>query len=524
MRKEIEIAMTPRQAADASGWKGAFAQILHVNPGKIRYIRPIQRSVDARSQRVKIRIKAEIFIDEAPPGNLKIRKKGYPDVSRKPPVIIIGAGPAGLFAALTLIEKGFKPVIFERGKDVKSRKYDIAQLNREGLVHPDSNYCFGEGGAGTFSDGKLYTRSSKRGNVSEILETLVAHGASEDILIDSHPHIGTDKLPAIIQAIRNTILDSGGQIFFNKRVTDLVIEKGAVTGIIDKNGNRFDGQAVILATGHSARDIFELLIAKNILVEAKSFALGVRVEHPQELIDSIQYHTTSFGIARDPFLPAASYSLVKQVNGKGVFSFCMCPGGTIVPAATEGGQVVVNGMSNSKRNSPFANSGIVVTLDHTDFSNLDRFGALAGLEFQKQIEEKCWIASGRSQKAPAQRLADFVEGIVSSSLPQCSYHPGVVSANLNDLLPAMVAERLREGFRVFDQQMKGFLTNEAIVLGTESRTSSPVRIPRNETTLEHLQVARLYPCGEGAGYAGGIVSSAIDGVRCAIAIAQKNSR
>lgn len=523
MRREIEIAMTPRQAADIAGWKGAFAQVLHVNPGKIRHIRPLQKSVDARSQKVKIRIKAEVYIDEAPPGNLKVRKKDYPDVSGKQPVIIIGAGPAGLFAALTLIEKGYKPVIFERGKEIKSRKYDIAQLNREGLVHPDSNYCFGEGGAGTFSDGKLYTRSSKRGSVSEILETLVAHGASEEILIDSHPHIGTDKLPAIIQAIRNTILDSGGEIFFNRKITDIVIEKNATTGVIDKNGNRYNGQAVILATGHSARDIYGLLVSKNILVEPKSFALGVRVEHPQELIDSIQYHIPA-GMARDPFLPSASYSLVKQVDGKGVFSFCMCPGGTIVPAATEDGQVVVNGMSNSKRNSPFANSGIVVTVDPADFSYLSHFGALAGLEFQRQIEEKCWLASGRSQKAPAQRLTDFIEGIASSSLPQCSYHPGVVTADLNTILPSMVAERLREGFRLYDKQLKGFLTAEAIILGTESRTSSPVRIPRDEATLEHTQVARLYPCGEGAGYAGGIVSSAIDGVRCALAISQKHTR
>jgi uncharacterized protein len=520
MRKEVEIAMTPRQASDSSGWKMAFAQVLHLPVARIKYIKPIQRSIDARSQKVKIRLKAELYIDEAPQTSLKPHKKVYPDVSKKRPVIIIGAGPAGLFAALTLIEKGIKPLIFERGKDVKSRKYDIAQLNREGIVHPDSNYCFGEGGAGTFSDGKLYTRSSKRGNVNEILETLVAHGADEDILFDSHPHIGTDKLPAIIQAMRNTITQAGGEIFFNHRITDIVIEKGNARGVIDKNGNRHDGLAVIVATGHSARDLFELLHRKNILLEAKSFALGVRVEHPQQLIDSIQYHSQA-GIQRDPFLPAASYSLVKQLDGRGVFSFCMCPGGTIVPAATENGQVVVNGMSNSKRNSPFANSGIVVTVDAADLQHLSEYGPFAGLEFQRQVEELCWNAAGHSQRAPAQRLNDFVEGIASSSLPQCSYHPGVVSADLNQLLPQSIASRLRDGFRQFDRQMKGFLTNEAIILGTESRTSSPIRIPRNETTLEHVQVARLYPCGEGAGYAGGIVSSAIDGVRCATAIAQK---
>lgn len=521
MRKEVEIAMTPRQASETSGWKGSFAQILHVQPGRIKYIRPLQRSIDARSQKVKIRLKAEVYIDEMPQVDFRIRKRSYPDVSRKKSVIIVGAGPAGLFAALTLIGYGLKPVILERGKDVKSRKYDIARLNREGIINPDSNYCFGEGGAGTFSDGKLYTRSSKRGNVAEILETLVAHGASEDILIDSHPHIGTDKLSAIIGAIRNTILDSGGEIHFNTKITDIIIEKGTARGVADKNGNRFDGAAVILATGHSSGDIYELLRSKNILVEAKNFALGVRVEHPQELIDSIQYHTAA-GHQRDLFLPAATYSLVKQVDGKGVFSFCMCPGGTIVPATTEDGRVVVNGMSNSMRNSPYANSGIVVTVDPADLSHLSRFGAMAGLEFQRQIEEKCWLASGRSQRAPAQRLADFVEGFTSSSLPQCSYHPGVVVTDLSDILPAFIAERLREGFRLFDRQMHGFLTNEAIILGTESRTSSPVRIPRNEDTLEHIQVAGLYPCGEGAGYAGGIVSSAIDGVRCAAAVSQKH--
>ncbi|HPT02499.1 MAG TPA: FAD-binding protein [Bacteroidales bacterium] len=522
MRKEIEIRMTPRQAADKASQKDFFAQQLRIPVSRIKFIRPIQRSVDARSKNIKISLKAEVFIDELPVGALKPVKKNYPDVSRKQPVIIIGAGPAGLFAALTLIGNGLKPVIFERGKDVKSRKSDIARLNREGLINPDSNYCFGEGGAGTFSDGKLFTRSSKRGNVSEILETLVVHGANEDILIDSHPHIGTDKLPAIIQAIRNTITESGGEFHFNCRITDIIIEKGKACGVTDLNGDRHDGAAVIIATGHSARDIFELLHNKGLQLEPKSFALGVRVEHPQPLIDSIQYHSSP-GTLRNSFLPAASYSLVKQVEGRGVFSFCMCPGGTIVPAATESGQVVVNGMSNSRRNSPYANSGIVVSIEQEDIQHFSKHGPFAGLEFQRQVEEACWQAAGRTQKAPAQRLDDFVDGVFSSTLPECSYHPGVIPAALPELLPFSVTKRLREGFRLFDRQMKGFITREAIILGTESRTSSPVRIPRNEHTLEHIQVADLYPCGEGAGYAGGIISSAIDGVRCAHAIAQKQS-
>jgi hypothetical protein len=517
MRKEIEIAMTPKQAADPSGWKTAFAHILRIQPGRIKHLVPIQKSIDARASKIKIRLKAEVFVDEQPVEIKKYIRKQYPDVRNKIPVIIIGAGPAGLFAALTLIEHGMKPIVLERGKDVKARKFDIAQINREHIVNPDSNYCYGEGGAGTYSDGKLYTRSTKRGNVNEILSVLVAHGATEDILIDSHPHIGTDKLPAIVGAMRQSILEAGGEIYFNRRVTDLTVRNGKLKGVEDKSGNCYEAQAVILATGHSARDIYELLHSKHLTLEAKSFALGVRAEHPQALIDSIQYHHSP----RDPYLPAASYSLVKQVGGRGVFSFCMCPGGTIVPSATEAGQVVVNGMSNSRRNSPFANSGIVVQIEPSDIAHLSSYGPFAGLEFQRRVEDACWRAAGMSQAAPAQRISDFTKGIISSDLPDCSYFPGLVSAPLHEILPSFVSERLQDAFLDFDKMMKGYHTSEALILGTESRTSSPVRIPRDKDTLEHIDLAGLYPCGEGAGYSGGIVSSAMDGVRCAEAIVKK---
>jgi uncharacterized FAD-dependent dehydrogenase len=517
MRKEIEIAMTPKQASDPSGWKTAFAHVLRIQPGRIKHLNPIQRSVDARSSKVKVRLKAELFIDELPTEIRKFIRKSYSDVSRKIPVIVVGAGPAGLFAALTLIENGMKPIVIERGKDVKARKFDIAQINREHIVNPDSNYCFGEGGAGTYSDGKLYTRSTKRGNVSDILAMLVSHGADEDILIDSHPHIGTDKLPAIVAAMRQTILDAGGEIYFNRRIADIIIHNGKVKGVEDKNGDRFEAQAVILATGHSARDIYELLHRKGLAIEAKSFALGVRAEHPQALIDSIQYHQSP----REPYLPAAPYSLVKQVDGRGVFSFCMCPGGIIVPSATETGQVVVNGMSNSRRNSPYANSGIVVQIDPSDIAHLSEYGPFAGLELQRRVEDACWRAAGMNQSAPAQRISDFTRGIVSSSLPECSYYPGIVPAPLHEILPPFVAGRLQEAFLQFDKMMKGYHTSEAVILGTESRTSSPVRIPRNAETLEHINLAGLFPCGEGAGYSGGIVSSAMDGVSCAHAVVKK---
>ncbi len=516
MRKEIEIALTPKQAYDPGTWKSMYAQALHIPVSRVKHVNPLQRSLDARAQKVKYRLKAEVFIDETPVIQ-PIGNKTYADVSKKSPVIVVGAGPAGLFAALRLINNGFKPIIIERGKDVKNRKQDIAKLNNFHIVNPDSNYCFGEGGAGTYSDGKLYTRSSKRGNIRDVLETLVEHGADKDILLDSHPHIGTDKLPHIISLIHETIESAGGAFYFNERVIDLHIQNSKVKSVETHTGKRFEGIAVILATGHSATDIYFLLHKKGILLEGKNFAMGVRAEHPQALINSIQYHGNYHND-----LPSASYSLVAHAEDRGVFSFCMCPGGTIVPSATEAEQVVVNGMSNSKRNSPFANSGIVVQIEPQDYAHLQQHGALAGLVYQKQIEKACWEAAGKTQQAPAQRIVDFTANKVSTSLPDCSYKPGIVSLPIQQILPAPIATRLQQGFKLFNNKMRGYYTNDAVILATESRTSSPVRIPRNNETLHHMQIENLYPCGEGAGYAGGIVSSAMDGVRCANAIKEKN--
>jgi uncharacterized FAD-dependent dehydrogenase len=439
----------------------------------------------------------------------------YKNILDKAPVIIVGAGPAGLFAAMRLIELGIKPVIIDRGKAVEERKKDIAAINKSRIINPDSNYCFGEGGAGTYSDGKLYTRSTKRGDVNRILHIFHANRAVEDILVEAHPHIGTDKLPAIIASIRNVILNSGGEIHFGERVNSIVVKDGSAKGVITSSGNTFEGEAVILATGHSATDIYEMLNSANILLEAKSFAIGVRIEHPQQLIDNIQYH----GVERGEFLPAATYSLVSQIDGKGVFSFCMCPGGSIVTASTSPGELVLNGMSNSRRNLPFANAGIVVSVDEKDIKGYT--GILAGLHFREKIEKEAFLYGGNNLAAPAQRMMDFVEGKTSAQLPTTSYFPGVKSVPLSEILPSFVTARLKEAFKVFNNKMKGFLTNEAILLGVESRTSSPVRIPRHVETLEHEQVADLYPCGEGAGYSGGIVSSAIDGERCAEAVAKK---
>ncbi len=469
-----------------------------------------KRSIDARSKFPKIQLKLLVYVDEEiVTPQIFIPK--YVSVKNKKQVAIIGAGPAGLFAALTLIERGFKPVIFERGKNVRERRRDLATLNKEGVVNPESNYCFGEGGAGTYSDGKLYTRSDKRGNVENILDTFVHFGADSNIKIDAHPHIGTNKLPQIIESMRETILNAGGEIHFNARVTDFDVQFNAIQGLQINFKDVFKVDNVILATGHSARDIFELLHKKNILLEAKPFALGVRIEHPQHIIDSMQYHCTT----RGEFLPPASYAIVKNFQGRGVYSFCMCPGGIIAPCATDVNEVVTNGWSPSKRNNPFANSGFVVSIELSDLEGYKQFGSLAGLYFQKAIEEKCFIAGGKNQGAPAQRMVDFVNKKVSANLPACSYQPGIISTNLDTVLPGFISASLRDAFLQIKSDKPSYFTNEAVLVAPESRTSSPIKIPRDGETLQHVQIKGLYPCGEGAGYAGGIVSAAMDGKRVA---------
>jgi uncharacterized FAD-dependent dehydrogenase len=513
MKFTEKFVLPPEIAFDEQNLKRYAFEKLGIND-EDAVLRVRKRSIDGRAKQVKVNVEAEIFVGEIPEPLCNFQKK-YPRVSDAAPVIVVGAGPAGMFAALRLIELGLKPILLERGKDVKKRTADIADISRRHLVNPDSNYCFGEGGAGTFSDGKLYTRSKKRGDWRRILEIFVAHGASEEILIDAHPHIGTNRLPRIIADMRQSILEAGGEVHFESRVTDLLTENGKLKGVKLHNGGVIDSKAVILATGHSARDIFELLCNKGILIERKDFALGVRVEHRQKKIDQLLYHCEERGM----YLPAASYSLVSQVNysgrEKGVFSFCMCPGGFIVPSATESGEVVVNGMSPSKRNSKYANSGIVVAIDADDLKEYARFGALAGMYFQRDIEQKTCQAAGGTQTAPAQLLTDFVRKKISRSLLDTSYQPGIVSASMDEILPKQISHRLREGFKHFDQKLRGYLTDEAQVVAVESRTSSPVRIPRNPETLMHPEINGLFPSGEGAGYAGGIASAAMDGERCA---------
>jgi uncharacterized FAD-dependent dehydrogenase len=511
MIKDIQLQLTPEEAAKVKLYTAKAADFLAIDVEEITGIKVVKRSIDARKGQVKILMRAEVFIgEEMPEENLELN---YPDVSKKDAVIIVGSGPAGLFAALRLIELGLKPIILERGKEVSDRKLDIAKINRESIVDPDSNYAFGEGGAGTFSDGKLYTRSKKRGNVQSVLKILQQHGADADIMVDAHPHIGTNKLPRIIQKIRETILNSGGEFYFNHRVDGLLIEKQKIKGV--RVGEKeFVGKAVILATGHSARDIYELLHENNILLEPKSFAMGVRIEHPQRLIDQIQYHCK----LRDDYLPAAAYSLVQQIDGRGVYSFCMCPGGFIVPAATADNEVVVNGMSPSRRDSKYANSGMVVEIRTEDLEQYKEYGVLAGLQFQKEYEQMAFRNGGLGQVAPAQRMMDFVKGKVSNGLPDTSYQPGIISSPMHMWLPEHIGKRLQEGFKVFGKKMQGYLTNDAVIIGVESRTSSPLRIPREKENLQHPEISGLYPCGEGAGYAGGIVSAAVDGQRVAEAI------
>ena len=535
MQQQLTLKLLPSEAAEDSVIKKYIANAMAKEVADITGYHLLKRSIDARSKQVWINLTVTAFINE-PFRSRKQTLVTYPDVSKADKkVIVIGAGPAGLFAALKLIEQGIQPIILERGKDVRSRRRDLALLNKEGIVNPESNYCFGEGGAGTYSDGKLYTRSNKRGDINRILNLFVQFGAEEQILFEAHPHIGTNKLPQIITSMRDAIVGYGGLFLFEKRVVDFVLNDNQVTGVSTADGDNFKTDAVILATGHSARDIFTLLYDKEISIEAKPFALGVRIEHPQAIIDNIQYSPlqTSHGAAglRSEYLPPASYSLVQQVEGKGVFSFCMCPGGIIAPAATNPQELVVNGWSPSKRNNPFANSGMVVTCEDSDINHLKEFrqylkqkdvdedSPLRMMYFQEMVERNAYTAGGGNFVAPAQRMIDFCNNKTSSTFPTCSYLPGISSSDLRSTLPPFIHRSLQEGFKAFGKKMKGYFTNDAVVVATESRTSSPVRIPRGNVTLQHPQIKNLYPCGEGAGYAGGIVSAAMDGERVAAMIA-----
>ena len=509
MQKDIEIKLLPEHLAQEEILKETLATALNIGLSRIKAYKVLKRSIDARSRQVIYRLQVKVFIDEH-----DLSEKNeilYQNVRDAKPVIIVGAGPAGLFAALQCIENGFKPIILERGKDVKQRRRDLAAINKDGVVNTESNYCYGEGGAGTYSDGKLYTRSNKRGDINKVLEIFVQHGAADDILVDARPHIGTNKLPQIITAIRETLLEAGAEVRFDQKMTDLVIEFGKIKGVVVNGEEKLMADAVILATGHSARDVYELLHRKNILLEPKPFALGVRIEHPQAVIDAAQYHCD----IRSEFLPPAYYSLVEQVGSRGVFSFCMCPGGIIAPCATYENEIVVNGWSPSKRNNPFANSGTVVQVTLDDVKGDD---PLRMMHFQAEIERQAFTLGGGNLVAPGQRMVDFVEKRISVDLPKNSYLPGTRSAMLDETLPAFVAESLRGALPHFGKKIRGYYTNEAILVGVESRSSSPVRIPRDKETFQHPQVPGLFPCAEGAGYAGGIVSAAIDGVNCANAL------
>ena len=506
MIQEYQIRVQPQVAANEQALRSWLADEYGFDVRTITAVRILRRSIDARQRTIFVNLKVRVFINEQPQDD-EYQHTDYPDVSGCPQVIVVGAGPGGLFAALHLIELGHRPIVLERGKDVRERKKDLAQIAKTQKVDAESNYCFGEGGAGAYSDGKLYTRSKKRGSIEKILNVFCQHGASTNILADAHPHIGTDKLPRVIENMRNTILRCGGEVHFQTKMTCLLLEGNRVVGCFAAD-KEFRGP-VILATGHSARDVYRYLAESNIELEAKGIAVGVRLEHPSMLIDQIQYHNKQ---GRGKYLPAAEYSFVTQVDGRGVYSFCMCPGGFVIPAATDKEQIVVNGMSPSNRGGQWSNSGMVVELRAEDVDGDD---ALRVMRFQEELERNCWQQGNMKQTAPAQRMADFVNKRLSYDLPKSSYAPGLISSPLHFWMPQSISHRLQEGFKAFGRQCHGFLTNEAVMIGVETRTSSPVRIVRDGETLMHVRLEGLFPCGEGAGYAGGIVSAGVDGERCA---------
>ncbi|ROS95500.1 FAD-binding protein [Muribaculaceae bacterium Isolate-083 (Janvier)] len=520
MQETLDLRVTPRVAAEPHLLCLEVARLAGVSKDSVRHVLVTRRSIDARQRQVMVNLSVRAYIDEEPSSLSLVRAVDYRSVaSDAPQAIVVGAGPAGLFAALRLIEEGVRPIVLERGKDVDSRRPDMADIARKGVVDPDSNYCFGEGGAGAFSDGKLYTRSKKRGSVDKILNIFAQHGASENILVDAHPHIGTDKLPGVIKAMRETICRCGGEVRFSTRVTELIIERDEVRGVVTAGGEKYFGP-VILATGHSARDVYRFLLSAGVTMEPKGLAVGVRLEHPQHLIDCLRYHSKD---GRGRYLPAAEYTMLTRVDDRGVYSFCMCPGGVVIPSASGPEQLAVNGMSGSARSSRWANAAMVVEVLPEDIPTVgtddDPEGILKMLRFQESIEKAFWQEAGQTQNAPAQRMADFVNGRPSSSLPQVSYAPGAHPARIDKLLPKGIARRLQLGFKDFDRKNRGFLTNDAVLIGAETRTSSPLRIPRDNESLRHITLKGLYPCGEGAGYAGGIVSAAIDGDRSAAAVA-----
>jgi len=518
MVETVDIILPLAQSEDEAAWREAVAKKLGIAPARLQSLKLRKHSIDARQRTIKVQLRLEVGIDTPLPPDEHPAWSCAPLSANAPRALIIGFGPAGMFAALRCLERGIRPIVLERGKDASARRFDLAPILREGRVIEDSNYCFGEGGAGTFSDGKLYTRATKRGPVATIYEILVAHGAPEKILTDAHPHIGSNLLPNVVKAIRHSVLAAGGEVHFQTKVSDLIIEHGTIHGVVCTDGRSFEAESVVLATGHSARDIYQLLQRKQILLEKKAFAVGVRIEHPQALIDQVQYHIPR-GEPRPRLLPAARYRLATKIDDRGVHSFCMCPGGWIVPAATENDEVVVNGMSLARRDSPFANSGMVVTVEPEDTESfVKEHGVLSGIAFQKNLERVAKQAGGGGQKAPGQRVVDFLSGKISSSLPAMSYFPGATSAPLHELMPAFMMKRMRTGLRLFGNQIRGYTGQDGLLLGFETRTSSPVRVPRDEATLQHPQVARLFPCGEGAGYAGGIVSAALDGLKIADAL------